>query len=98
MIPLDDLTESDFKRFFAKVVIGEHWHWVGWHKAKGYGRFRVGKHIVAAHRVSYAYFYGDPGPLHIDHTCRVLDCVNPNHLEAVTHEENERRKQEARKK
>lgn len=55
----------------------------------GYGR--IGK-ASEAHRVFYEYFVGViPEGLEIDHTCRVRRCVNPDHLEAVTHQENIRR-------
>jgi hypothetical protein len=32
-----------------------------------------------------------PAGLHLDHLCRVRDCVNPEHLEPVTNAENLRR-------
>lgn len=45
-----------------------------------------------AHRISYQHFVGPiPTGLHIDHLCRVRDCVNPKHLEPVTVQENLRR-------
>lgn len=45
-----------------------------------------------AHRNSYESFKGPiPNGLHIDHKCRVRSCVNPDHLEAVTVQENNRR-------
>ena len=44
------------------------------------------------HRISYVYHNGAiPEGLEIDHLCRVRNCCNPAHLEAVTHEENLRR-------
>lgn len=45
-----------------------------------------------AHRVAYIEANGPiPDGLEIDHLCRVTLCVNPSHLEAVTHAENVRR-------
>lgn len=42
-----------------------------------------------AHRVMYQAFKGPiPDGLEIDHLCHVTACVNPVHLEAVTHQEN----------
>ncbi len=57
-----------------------------------YGLFwENGKHITA-HRFSYIQAYGEiPTGLEIDHLCRNTLCVNPLHLEAVTHGENVRR-------
>ena len=41
------------------------------------------------HRLSYETFVGPiPAGLHIDHLCRVRNCVNPNHLEPVTSRQN----------
>lgn len=51
--------------------------------ARGYGPYRY----------VYAKAWGGiPEGLQIDHKCRVISCVNPNHLEAVTPRENYRRK------
>lgn len=61
-------------------------------ESMGYGRFWVdGKH-VSAHIYSYVLANGPvPDGLELDHRCRVTLCVRPDHLEAVTHEENTRR-------
>ncbi|KKL07736.1 hypothetical protein LCGC14_2583030 [marine sediment metagenome] len=54
-------------------------------KDKRYGMFwRDG--MEYAHRVAYEMFIGPiPKGLTIDHLCKVTDCVNPRHLEAVPH-------------
>lgn len=39
--------------------------------------------------MSYEVFVGPiPEELELDHLCNVKVCINPRHLEAVTHEEN----------
>ena len=50
----------------------------------GYSRlYRAGK-TVYAHRLSYEIYKGPiPEGFTIDHLCRVRNCVNPEHLEAV---------------
>jgi FixJ family two-component response regulator len=60
----------------------------------GYGKTsRVGSpKTLSAHRWSYEEHVGpvEEG-MFIDHLCRVRECVNPAHLEPVTHAENCRR-------
>lgn len=44
------------------------------------------------HRVAYESLVGPiPADMEIDHLCRVRNCINPAHLEAVTQDENKRR-------
>lgn len=93
-----DLTTD--QRFWAKVDVAgadECWLWIAYIDPHGYGRFRVGSSAPAAlaHRVSYEFHVGPiPEGLDIDHLCFVRACVNPAHLEAVTHTENMRRMRE----
>ena len=67
------------------------WLWTGY-LTRGYGRIRVGKQTKLAHRYLYEMIRGDiPSGLELDHLCRTTSCVNPHHLEAVTHAENIKR-------
>lgn len=69
------------------------WVWVAYQDGKGYGNFGFGhsKH-VKAYRVAYEWAKGSiPKGLELDHLCRNKLCVNPEHMEAVTHAENVRR-------
>lgn len=69
------------------------WHWQGRINEQGYGLTSInGKNKVPAHRFIYERHKGVvPNGLELDHLCRVRDCVNPDHLEPVTHLENSRR-------
>jgi hypothetical protein len=59
--------------------------------ALGYGRIHV-KGYPLAHRAVYETFVeAVPEGLELDHLCRNTGCVNPDHLEPVTHAENMRR-------
>lgn len=69
------------------------WLWTGTMNDHGYGLIYVGMgKEVRAHRFSYELHKGPiPADLELDHLCRVRSCVNPDHLEPVTHAENTRR-------
>lgn len=68
------------------------WLYTGQVNNKGYGVFAVGNTKRGAHVVVYELLVGPvPDGLELDHRCRVTLCVNPDHLESVTHAENQRR-------
>lgn len=68
------------------------WVWQRGVGASGYGRKQVNGVKRQAHCLYFEEAYGAiPEGLEVDHLCRVKRCVNPEHLEAVTHVENLRR-------
>lgn len=79
------------ERFMDKVTVTEGcWLFHPFNKANGYAWIAIGGGKKrGCQRVSYELFIGPiPDGLHIDHLCRVHNCVNPDHLEAVTPREN----------
>jgi len=65
------------------------WLWAKSIRPDGYAYGWDGNQKCLAHRLAYEAFKGPiPKGLTIDHLCVVRHCVNPNHLEAVTGEEN----------
>jgi hypothetical protein len=92
------------ERFLEKIVVLENgcWQWTGSIHSEGYGLIKINGKCTYAHKYSYQWFIGEvPYGLEIDHTCHNSDstctgslpclhrrCVNPDHLEAVTHKTN----------
>lgn len=94
MLPIED-------RFWSRVVKCIHpecWQWVGAVDVYGYGQYNNRAFGTSkAHRIAWLLIRGPiPDGLTLDHLCRNKVCVNPDHLEPVTAEENHRRYREAR--
>lgn len=67
------------------------WNWIGCVAGlhRNYGNIGTKNGTIFAHRFSYIIHKGEiPKGFVIDHLCRNTLCVNPDHLEAVTHREN----------
>lgn len=55
----------------------------------GYGRVLWKGKLETVHRLAYKEWVGEiKYGLDLDHLCRNRACLNPNHLEPVTHKEN----------
>jgi len=85
--------KTSTERFWDRVEKTDTcWLWTGSKTQGGYGQLSVDGVCVGAHRIAYRLLIGPyPAGYHIDHLCRVRNCVNPDHLEAVTVAENLRR-------
>jgi hypothetical protein len=90
---INSLPESLQDRISPEPMTG-CWLWTGYQDEYGYGS-GLSKRIFKtqlAHRVIYELLVGPiPKGLTIDHLCRVRCCVNPGHLEPVTHAVNMKR-------
>lgn len=91
---MSDFPPGAHDRFWRKVVKTDGcWLWTGYRDRAGYGHTRhpgqTRGRMAFVHRIAYEFTNGPiPEGLEIDHLCRVRNCVNPAHLEAVTHREN----------
>jgi|NitcycUWRG01K112_1040325.scaffolds.fasta_scaffold00048_2 HNH endonuclease len=89
----DDMTDDVLEeRFWAKVdASGDCWEWTA-ALDRGYGIFNTDSRTEYAHRYSWETLVGViPINKHLDHLCRNKRCVNPDHLEPVTNQENTKR-------
>lgn len=77
-------------RFWSRVNKTDScWLWTGGLNNTGYGVYKAYGKAYFSHRFSYELLVGPiPEGLVLDHLCRVITCVNPEHLEPVTQHEN----------
>lgn len=81
-----------FERVFKKVEVADCWYWLGTIQPNGYGKININGQNKLAHRFMWTYLVGPiPKDYQIDHLCKVKSCVNPDHLQPVTSQENIRR-------
>ena len=79
---------SRFDSLVVPVPFGCH-VWTAAKDADGYGRYWLGERAVAAHRFAYERTKGIiPEGMQVDHICRGRACVNPDHLQLVTPQQN----------
>lgn len=93
-VPIPPMSDMQLYSFWSKVEpTGFCWTWSARTDKHGYGHFNFGDgRTLQAHRIAYTLLVGEiPKGLVIDHLCRNTSCVNPDHLEPVTHKENQLR-------
>ena len=83
------LTPSEEIRDRIRVTETGCWEWQLYLTPQGYGRWNYRGRNGFAHRIVYELLTNPiPDGLELDHLCRNHACVNPEHLEMVTHREN----------
>lgn len=83
-------SEIRFEKFIAYEPNTGCWLWLGARSGGNNGKNEYGIFDSEyAHRFSYKLYKGNiPEKFQIDHLCKNKLCVNPDHLEAVTHKVN----------
>lgn len=91
-LPSDFWAQVDRTDFFGC------WIWTGSLSEDQYGKFVLNGKQTFVHRLSHEAHNGAiPQDREIGHTCHNPACVQPLHLEAITHQENQRQMGERRR-
>jgi hypothetical protein len=87
------LKDKMLKRMESKITKTDYcWIWNRHVKTNGYAQILFNGREIMAHRVMYMLLIGEiPQDMQIDHLCRNKRCMNPNHMDVVTQQENMRR-------
>lgn len=87
------LTDKLPPRIADRIVEQDgHWIWQGWCNQEGYPYVHFGGRDQPTYRVVWKLQVGSiPEGMELDHLCVTPKCCNPEHLEVVTHAENQRR-------
>lgn len=80
------------ERFTSKFEVDDEtgcWLWTaGRSSGTGYANYWHDGKTRSAHRFAYIETYGEPDEETLHHRCETRHCVNPDHLEPVSHREN----------
>jgi hypothetical protein len=83
------MLEDGFMKFVVPITECGCLIWMGALNNGGYGNYTNRRGLYSSrlsHRIAYEDKHGPiPDGLVLDHLCRIRCCVNPDHLEPVTH-------------
>ncbi len=91
--PIPELTERQDRNLWPKIDKrgpDDCWPWLASSLPSGYGKLNLGGSSYLAHRIVYKLAKGEPGDLHVCHSCDNPKCCNPNHLWLGTAADNQR--------
>lgn len=102
---LTDRRKTIFDKIMSNVQIDHNtgcWEWQGGTsgtgRGGGYGRMSLDGQTVAVHIVMFTLFFGYiPSKKQIDHKCNNRKCCNPDHLQMLTHKQNQKLRDKRRK-
>ena len=79
-----------FESLIERVPLAGCWLWTGAVNKNGYGKVKIERKHLTAHRWSWMIHKGSiPDGLHVLHRCDVPGCVNPEHLWLGTNKDND---------
>lgn len=84
-------TTEAFARLAAKVVAGPNGchNWTGGKTTHGYGKIHFQRCSWLTHRLVMTLIHGQIAPgMEVHHRCFNRSCINPRHLELLTHAAN----------
>lgn len=80
------------QRIIKKLIVNPCtgcWLWAGSTSSHGYSTMYVSKGSHLVHRRLWEELRGEiPAKMELDHLCRNRACINPEHLEIVSHQQN----------
>jgi hypothetical protein len=88
------LTPKQQQRLSRSFTVAMSGCWIAKNQPhpRGYSSITFNARRLQLHRLMFIITHGPlPAAWDVDHLCRTPRCVNPGHLEAVTHAENIRR-------
>jgi hypothetical protein len=89
------MTDAELDRFnkyldLPQDIVKDCWNWKGYKTNNGYGKFKLRKRSVLAHRLALVQSTGiNPVDLEACHNCNNRKCINPSHLRWDTHKNNQ---------